>query len=113
MFFAYWEVNGKVDGGIYFDHTDGKDFCGESKLIWDTFIPSEKSWADVTKIDFHIHGKTYQERKDCLYDLALDYQSAWQEYCFSYSELLYIGNWFEKNARRYGLLEEFRENCIC
>ena len=66
-------------------------------------------------VPFEIHGKTYAERKDSLYNIALDFMTADAEAQggLSYYEWTRIGQFFSKNAKRYGLLEEFRENGIC
>lgn len=110
MFFASFTINGEHGGGIYYDRTDGPYCDGYSLYFRETFSPDTKHGAFI---DFHIKGKTYAERKDSLYNIALDYVAAWSEYSFSYSELFAISEWMERKARRYGLLREFRENCIC
>lgn len=92
----------------------------ESNLYWywdalhaDTFSPD----SDVLFVlPFEIHGKTYGDRKESLRNLAIDFQynndgdTDWQ---LTYGELGYIGEYFERMGRKYGLLREFRENCIC
>ena len=74
-----------------------------------TFCPD----CDVEIVtDFRLHGKTYAERKAEAHDIAVEYS-----YNFpvgiSYGELFAIDAIFEKWGRRYGLLQEFRENAIC
>lgn len=59
-----------------------------------------------------IKGRTYAERRENLRNLAIDIQSA-DNGGMSYSEWAILGDFFDKNARRYGLLNEFRENAIC
>ena len=59
-----------------------------------------------------IEGKTYQERKNSLRDLAINIQHA-DDGGLSWSEYAMLGDFFERNARRYGLLTEFRANAIC
>lgn len=59
-----------------------------------------------------ITGKTYNERRENLRNLAIDIQSA-EQGGISYYELAILQNFFERNARKYGLLTEFRENAIC
>ena len=111
MFFAHFRNAQKEDcGGIYYDHTDGPYCEGWTLYHKETFNPETEH---VSFIDFHVHGKTYAEKKESVRDIAIDYQAAWHEYCFSYSEIAAIGNWLERMGRRYGLLREFRENCIC
>ncbi len=64
-------------------------------------------------IDFKISGKTYQECKANLQDLAIEYSNKAGDMNLSYYELSLIQDFFYKNGKRYGLLEEFKQNCIC
>lgn len=48
--------------------------------------------------------KTYQERKEALREEAIKYQ---QEFYNKEKE-----RYFRKKGKRYGLLKEFRVNCI-
>lgn len=59
-----------------------------------------------------VKGRTYTERREHLRDLAIDIQHA-DNGGMSWYELAILVDFFDKNARRYGLLTEFRENCIC
>ena len=69
--------------------------------------------VDVTKIiPLVVHGKTYQDRKNYLRNLALDVMSNIVG-GLSYMEQAEMDRFFEKAGRRYGLLSEFRENAIC
>ena len=63
-------------------------------------------------IPLTVSGKTYQERKNDLEEKAKEYQGTNFYYCWSYGELATINTFFETNARRYGLIETFRENAI-
>lgn len=65
--------------------------------------------------DFKVHGKNYKERKAEAEELAKEYQRAIIEnsICLSYFELMLISNKFENIGKRYGLLQEFKENAIC
>ncbi len=62
-------------------------------------------------INFKLTGRTYQERKTAARDLAIDFSNT-EAPGLSYSELSYIYNFFEKVGRRYGLINEFKENAI-
>lgn len=58
-----------------------------------------------------VKGKTYDARKQYLRALAVEY--SWMDLGgLSYGELAEISAFFERNGKRYGLLEEFRENAI-
>lgn len=63
-------------------------------------------------IDFTVHGNTYEERKECVYQVAIAY-SCGQYPDLSYGELAIIDDWFRTNGERYGLLDEFESECIC
>lgn len=54
----------------------------------------------------------YQENKSRIREKALEFQLNFGEKNYSYYELSKITNYFEKQGRRYGLLKEFKENCI-
>lgn len=107
MFFAHIKnaMVGENGGGIYYEKAGGHE-----AYFRDTFCPDTEI---VSFISFHAYGKSYAERKESVRNAALDYQSAWSDYCFSYSESAEIGAWFERMGRKYGLLREFRENGIC
>ena len=57
--------------------------------------------------------KSYQEMKEQVRQEAIDWQDEASEQNLSYGELAEAGEYFEKLGRRYGLLQEFRENGIC
>lgn len=58
--------------------------------------------------------KTYQQKKAEARDEAINWQLeiSTKPYLMYYSELAFWGNHFEKSARRYGLVREFKENGI-
>lgn len=56
---------------------------------------------------------TYQQKKEQAREQAIDWQYETAEQNLSYGELAEAGEYFEKLGRRYGLLQEFRENGIC
>lgn len=56
--------------------------------------------------------KTYAELKAAARQKAIDWQNEFSENNYSYGELNYYQNYFEKLAKRYGLVEEFKENGI-
>ena len=107
MFFAHIknEMVGEHGGGIYYENAGGRE-----AYFRDTACPGTEI---VSFVSFHAYGNTYAERKESVRNAALDYQAAWSDYPFSYSEQFEIGAWFERMGRKYGLLREFRENAIC
>ena len=56
---------------------------------------------------------TYQQKKEQVRNEAIDWQDWLSENNVSYEGLAIASDYFEKQGRRYGLLQEFRENCIC
>lgn len=56
--------------------------------------------------------KTYQENKERVRQMAIDWQIEASEHNYSYGELAYFGEIFNRLGKRYGLLREFRENAI-
>lgn len=54
----------------------------------------------------------YQELKAQIRQKAIDWQASWEANNYSYGELSFYQNYFEKLGKRYGLLREFRENAI-
>lgn len=75
----------------------------------DTFSPECEI---IQLIEFAILRKNYMERKNSLEEIAIEFSH--NEVCgLSYGEIYHIQNFFETMGKRYELLREFRENCIC
>lgn len=55
---------------------------------------------------------TYEKRKEAARQAAIDWQLRTSETALSYGELAAASAHFEKLARRFGLVREFRENAI-
>lgn len=55
----------------------------------------------------------YQKRKAEVRQEAVDWQLDFGNHNYSWGELAYNGDYFERLGKRYGLLREFRENGIC
>lgn len=109
MFLAKWNEieNGEYRESFYIYY---KNSNGYREYFEDTFSPLIE---DLRVLNLCVKGKTYEERKSNLYDLAIDYQYNFAPLSWSYGELIDIQDFFYKNARRYGLLKEFKENAIC
>ena len=54
----------------------------------------------------------YQERKEKARQKAIEWQMDFENHNYSYGEIAYFQNYFERLGKRYGLLKEFRENAI-
>lgn len=100
MFYAKFAIEGKEHAELY----DSWD-----RYHADTFSPLTE---DISFVDFNVHGNDYQSRKNSLRDIAIEWSNCTDINLYM-SELYRIEDWFERMARRYGLLQEFRENCIC
>ena len=75
-------------------------------------LKKDNAAARLTAVVKEVTGKTYQERKTSLQELAIEYSNT----CYpdlSYGELATVDSFFETQGRRYGLLREFKENAIC
>lgn len=105
MFIGKYELENKEYFNIYY-----KNKLGYEEWHKDTFSPLAKN---IETLDFKISGRSYKEKQNSLYQLAVDYQLNYASLSWSYGELSEICNFFETNGRRYGLLKEFKENCIC
>ena len=55
----------------------------------------------------------YAIRKADVRQEAIDWQADFCNHNYSYGELAYWGDHFEKLGKRYGLLREFRAEGIC
>lgn len=56
--------------------------------------------------------KGYKDIKNALHDFAIDFTSSFNEYTSFYSEICFLSDFFSTYGARYGLLKEFKENCI-
>ena len=105
MFLAKYELNGKKYFNIYYNNINGW------KLFYkDTFPPETKN---IVMLMLEVKGVNYKEQKLFAEELAKEYQREFSSLSWSYSELTEICNYFETIGKRYGLLKEFHENCIC
>lgn len=55
---------------------------------------------------------SYQKRKAAAWEKAIDWQTDFDSNNYSYDELAAWQDYFEKLAKRYGLIKEFKENGI-
>lgn len=97
--------------GIYDDSTGNhhvKLYFFREQWHKDTFSPD---CTNIQIIDFSIRGHNYAARKADLRELAIDFQGANTE-GISWLELAKISDFFTRNAKKYGLTNEFRENGI-
>jgi hypothetical protein len=105
MFIGKYELNNKISNYIY-----AKTKEGYEEWYKNTFSPETEN---IEILDFTIKGKNYNEKKLCAAEIAKDWQINFSQYSWSYGEIVIICNYFKKIGKRYGLLKEFKENCIC
>ena len=55
---------------------------------------------------------TYQRAKQRARNKAVKWQNTFSEHSYSYGELAYWGDYFNRLGKRYGLVKEFKENAI-
>ena len=101
MFYAKLKQDGKETGVLYEDFQD---------YISDTFSPEVET---MVIIPFTVHGNNYAERRENVRGTAMEFQTANDCDGLYMSDMAQIYGWFEKMGKRYGLLKEFRENCVC
>ena len=54
----------------------------------------------------------YKENKEKARQKAIEWQLDFANHNYSWGELAYYSDYFERLAKRYGLVEEFKENGI-
>ena len=101
MFYAKLKQDGQIIGNLYHDFQD---------YVNDTFSPEVETMAIIP---FTVHGNNYAERRENVRGTAMEFQTANDCDGLYMSDMAQIYGWFEKMGKRYGLLKEFRENCVC
>ena len=89
----------------------------EVSALYDSIVEYNRdTWSPATDerslIAFRVRGRTYRERQEDLVNTAQHFQRECEP-GLSMLELSLILDWFYKNGKRYGLLREFQDNCIC
>lgn len=76
------------------------------------------NWPDVYAFtcrvitDFRTHGSSYTDRKEYARNIAMDIQDILRDVNISWLECLIIQDELTRLAKNYGLVREFKENCI-
>lgn len=55
----------------------------------------------------------YEKRKAEVREEAIEWSNDVGNHNYSYGEFAYFEDYFRRLGKRYGLLREFKENCIC
>ena len=59
-----------------------------------------------------LYMSAYRKAQERVSSKAIEWQNDFDNHDYSYEELVCYGNYFERLAKRYGLVKEFRENGI-
>ena len=100
MIAIYQNIYNYDNNGVVYDYND----------LWDITISPGCDY-DILILDGS-HGSTYEERKASIEQQAIEYSHM----CYavqSFFDLANVGDYFDHYGREYGLLQDFRENCIC
>lgn len=76
----------------------------------------KEAYKILDTITLEIAGNNYNEKQENARQLAIDYELFLSEDAdidLSILEYSAIADYFEKIGKRYGLINEFRENAIC
>ena len=104
LFIAKYELDNEQHNYIY-----ENNIYGWGEYHRDTFSPNTEN---IEILVLSIKGKTYTEKKASAESIAIDWSHNFMGLNWSYGELAEVYNFFEKVGKRYGLLKEFKENCI-
>lgn len=63
-------------------------------------------------MEVYMPDDNYQKAKEEARNEAAQWQSDFASHGYGYGELAFYSAYFERKARRYGLMKEFRENAI-
>ena len=97
---------------IYKENNDLKtDFISNQDFIQKFLFSADA--ALIKFIDLSISEKDYISRKNHVRDIAMNFQDLFIDgFDMSYDDLFGFSAYFEKQAKKYGLVHEFKENGI-
>ena len=95
---AVININGDDEMKVYYSFEElHKDlFCPDDFLVWMT--------------DFKIKGATYAERKQFARDIGINISNYRSVETLTFTDAINVAEQLDTIAKRYGLVEEFREN---
>lgn len=99
-----------------------KEYILDSEIWYSTlygFYPQKNSIQELKQNEYFNNLKIalkdftpYRKKQEELRNKAIDFQMDFCNNDYDYLELANIQADFEKQAKKYGLVKEFRENCI-
>ena len=109
---------------ICFTYEDGSNpyICTTRKKLWEMLNKyyveqtGEMSFCVLGRCEVWTARKTlsdYQRKQTILRDFAVEWQYRFSDFCYSWADLSEWADFFCEYGKRFGLLREFRENCIC
>ena len=93
-----WKENAKITKEVDYIH-----YCNVFDAVY--FFKNLGGYERTIK-------PTYAEIKENIKEIAIDWQLDFDNHGYSYYDLIRYNNFFEFLARKYGLIKEFKENCI-
>ena len=84
----------------------------DSPFIYKCYGRDAANIPIITYQKMKISGKTYQEKQSFLEDMAKEWQHDFSYHNYAWGDLAEIGEFFAENAKRYGLITEFKNNAI-
>lgn len=115
MFIGVYELNGFISAKLYngFEEWNKDIFPPETNII--DLLELNLSLKEYTALTIHPRRKIsdYKRKQMLLRDKAMEWQHIMANNSFSWLEYSTVCAWFEDKAKKYGLLKEFQENCIC
>ena len=92
----------------YISTTDGTLF----KMICKYHLEREFDTGFIVHEKREPYKKSYKNLQNILREFAIDWQSDFPRFTYSWGSLADWGGFFEEYGKKYGLLREFRENGI-
>ena len=95
---------------------EDSDRCPVGRVYWDWGLFFSDTFPcnihTDSIIELSVNGKTYAQKKASVSDKARIIQEMLGECSISYFELSEIQNWLLTVGKRYGLMEEFKDNAV-
>lgn len=112
MILTAYYGNGKAEGYILDSWKDAREagLVGRDDTFFLNFSLADRDWLTAKP-----GMGEYQKKKHRVEYIASEYDFFIREHeiQLSWNELSIIQDWFYRNGKRYGLLEELKENAFC
>lgn len=112
---------------FYLNDTPEKSIAKDLRSWKRHYVIVDRYTTDDGDIMLTVRHKTYTEEremkikskeryktiKERVRQEAIEWQADFPNHNYSWGEIAYFEDYFRRQGKRYGLLTEFRENCIC